>query len=542
MPVFEKKTFPARLDAIPEIEDYIESSLTACKIKRKDMLSAKLVAEETLSSVINGKAAESDLFVQCRKNAWKTEVVIKFKGPQFELSADNTGLDLASDNDAEEQTIISNLILKSYSEKISTRYRNGMNAISIAADVSAQKNVIFCLYSILAACGVGLLLRFTAPESVLAVINNSILTPITTMIMNALKMLMVPIIFFSIASSMGMFKDIRDFGRMGIKVFSFYLFTTVVAAIVGFVSFKLMNPVEAGALTYLSSDPITNASDFSIIATIVNIVPSNFVASFYNANTLQVIFLAILTGICAMRTRKNSERLTNGLSSLNDLFLGIAELTVKALPLVVFTSITSMIITMDIQSMVNLGTLMILTLITSVIMNLFYLIVCSIKTRKSPLEVFKKAWPAWLNAFSLSSSNAAIPYSMDICKKNLKVSPKVFSFSVPLGATINMDGGTIILTFSGLFLIKGFGFTMNPGDYISFFAIIIMLAMGAPGIPGAGFMTLTILCQQFNVPASGVALLTPLLMITDPIVTANNVMGDICGTMCVAKDEGLIEE
>lgn len=534
--------YPAKLDSIPEIEREIEETLTARKIKRKAVLSTKLIAEETLSSVINGGYAESDIAVQFHKTAWKTDLNIRFKGPEFEISPEHTGLEVSDGNDEMEQAFISNLILKSYSEKISTRYRNGINTITISADVSAQKNVIFCIYAILIASVIGVALRFLAPETVLTGINSYVLTPVTTMIMNVLKMLMVPIIFFSIASSMGMFKDIRDFGRMGIKTFSFYLFTTVVAVIVGFSAFTLMDPVETGALTYLNNDPITDVSKFSLISTIVNIVPNNFIASFYNADTLQIIFLAILTGICAMKTRKNSEKLTNGLASLNELFLRIAELTVKTLPLVVFTSICSMIITMDMQSITNLGTLMLLTLITTVAMNLFYLIVSSIKTRKPIIEIFKKAGPAWLNAFSLSSSNAAIPYSMDVCKKNLGVSPKVFSFSIPLGATINMDGGTILLTFSGLFLIKGFGLTMNPGDYVSFFAIIIMLAMGAPGIPGAGFMTLTILCQQFNVPASGVALLTPLLMITDPIITANNVMGDICGTICVAKSEKLIDE
>lgn len=534
--------FTAAVASIPEIEAFIEEKLTACKVKGKTLLSTKLVVEEILSSVINGSYAESDIAVHVRKTAWKTDVIIKFKGPRYEVKASDTGLDLTGNDDDEAQNIISGLILKSYSRKITPAYRNGINTITISADVSSQKNVIFCLYAIVLACAAGFLLRLLAPQPVLNAVCDYILTPLSTIIMNSLKMLMAPIIFFSIASSMGTFKDIREFGRVGIKVFSFYVFTTIVAVLVCLGMFTLLDPFETGSLVHLNNTPITEVAEVSLISTIVNIVPSNIFASFHNADTLQIIFLSIILGICAGKTGKYSEALMKGLNAMNELFLKVADFVVKFLPVVVFTSISSMIITTDVDVAISLGTALLLLFIASVIMTLFYLTVSSIKTRKSPAEIIRKTGPAWLNAYSLSSSSASIPYSMDVCKNRLKISPKIYSFSIPLGATINMDGTTILLAVSGLFLIKGFGGTMSAGDYVSFFFIIVVLSMGCPGLPGASIMAMTILCQQFNIPASGVALVTPLFILFDPLGTADNIIGDICGTMCVAKSENLIDE
>lgn len=542
MPAFEKRLFSASLDALQDIENFIEGSLTAHKIKRKAMLSAKLISEETLTSVINGGYAESDISVGVRKTAWKTDVLLKFKGPRYELNASDTGLDLSEGSDDETQGVISSLILKSYAEKISPSYRNGMNTITISAAVSSQRNIVFCLYAILFAVLIGVPLRLFASGAVLSVVTAYILSPVTTILMNALKMLMVPVIFFSIAASMSTFKDIKELGRIGAKVVGFYVFTTLIAIVISFGTFFCLNSIETGAFSYLSDGLISETAEVSLLTTLINIVPTNIFASFHEGNTLQLIFLAIVLGMCAGRTGKYSDGLSRGINALNELFMKVAELVTQGLPIIVFCAITSMIITMDLDLMASIASVLGLMVIASIIMNLFYLTYSSLKMHKSPLEIIKKAGPGWLNAFSLSSSNASIPYSMEVCKNRLKISPKLYSFSIPLGATINMDGTTIMLVLFGLSLTKGFGITMNMGDYFSMISIIVILSMGTPGLPGAALMSFTIVCQSFNVPAAGVALLTPIMLLFDPLGTADNIFGDICGTYCVAHSEGLIDE
>lgn len=542
MSIIAKKTFPVTQDTIPAIADYIESSLTLCKTRHKEILSAKLIAEETVTSIVNGGYAQSDITVQIRKTIWKTDVLIRFKGPQFQISADNTGLDFANDDDEITQSIINSIILKSYSGKLAASYRNGVNTVTIAAGVSSQKSVLFCLFSMILAVLTSILLRLFAPQQIISDLYSCFLNPVTTIIMNALKMLMVPIVFFSIASSMGTFKDIREFGRIGVKIFVFYTVTTVIAALIGYGTFQTFNRLEAGSLSHFNNGLVTDAASVSFLSTIVNIFPSNIFASFHNADTLQIIFLAILLGICVNKTGKYASDLIFSLNALNDLFMKAAAFVAKFIPLVVYTSLCSLLITTDIHSILNLSSILLLIVIASIFQNIIYLILCLVKTGTPPLQFIKKAGPGWLNGISLCSSNAAIPFTMNVCKERLKISPKIYSFSIPLGATINMDATTIMLTISGLSLAKGFGLTLSTGDIVSFLFIIIMLSMGTPGIPGCGIMALTILCQQFNIPAAGIALITPVIMLADPIDTGDNLMGDMCCSYCVAKSEGLIDE
>lgn len=537
------KIFAARLEYIDGMLDFIDISLKNCKVKSSDIIKAKLIAEETIVALVGGGCAESSITVRIHKTTWKTDLIIKCKGQKFEKKLSDMGVDVSEAScDVEAEEIISNMILQAYADRYVTSYKNGINTVTISASVSPQKNIIFCLYAMALAVVVGLIMRFAIPTAVSEGFNTYVLTPVVTIVMNGLKMLMAPIIFFSIASSVRLYKNARDFGRVGVKVFIFYTFTTIFAVVLSIALFKLIDPGEFGSISYLDSSLVENANKVSLIDTIVGIVPSNIFASFHEANTLQLIFLAVLIGICANKTGTYSERIGGALAALNELFIKIAEFVVKFLPFVVFASVCSMIITLDSSVITNLGSLLVIYIVTCVTMMLFYVLICSIRIRKSPFKVIKKMAPAWLNAYSLSSSNAAIPFSMEVCKKDLKISPRIFSFSIPFGATVNMDGATIQLTLTALFLIKGFGNTMSIGDLFTMAVIIIMLAMGTPGLPGALIMSLTVLCQQFNIPASGVVFVTSLLILTDPFITANNVMGDLAGTIYVAKSEKLMED
>ena len=148
---------------------------------------------------------------------------------------------------------------------------------------------------------------------------------------------------------------------------------------------------------------------------------------------------------------------------------------------------------------------------------------------------------AWINAMVLQSSSACMSYNMDVRKK-MKISPKLFSFSIPLGATINMDGLTVVLVVSTLFLAKIFGVELESSDYITIIVMAIVLSVACPGVTGAGLVCMSLMLSQFAVPTEALAVFIGYYVISDPFFTANNILGDLAGTYTIAKRNNLMEK
>ena len=177
-------------------------------------------------------------------------------------------------------------------------------------------------------------------------------------------------------------------------------------------------------------------------------------------------------------------------------------------------------------------------LVGMLLMMLFYFAVVLIFTKSNPANFAKKVMPAWLNAFAMSSSYA----SMNTCDKKLGISPKLYSFSIPLGATINKVGAVILLTISFLFQAKVFGIELSGGDIGTLILTIVLLSLGAPGMPGAATICMSVLLMQFHIPMEALTLFIGIDAITDPFCTANNVLGAIVGTYCIGKRNGMMRD
>lgn len=529
---------------IPVAVDFVEKNLKELKVPKKDITRAMLLTEETVAEMITSCTDISDISISLKKRGRNSSIIIRAKGSEFHFEnsfpefGENLGLDTM---DEDSKYAISKLILKSYENRFSTKYRNGVNTITISSGKAEQSNLKKCGIAIVLAIVCGLLFRYLAPEDVNNFLSTKILGTITTVFMNALKMVTGPLIFFSLAACIGSFTDMKLLGRIGGKVMGFYLFTTCIAITIGIALFNCFSSVKSGDLLPLISDStVVEKEGISLVDSLINIVPDNFFGAFVNSNTLQILFLAILVGIAATKLGNSSLKVADFFDGANELFMKIATLITKGLPLIVFSSICSLILSVDVENIEVLGRI-ILTLTSGYLIILtFYTLSVSIMTRTNPFKYIKKVFPAWLNAFSLSSSNAAMPTTMHVCDQNLKISKKVFSFSIPLGATINMDGTSIAQTFVTLTLAVGFGINFTASEYVALIISVILLSMSAPGIPGAGIAMLSILASQFSIPAEGVALASSILILLDPISTSCNVCGDIAGTYIVASREGLI--
>lgn len=435
-------------------------------------------------------------------------------------------------------------LLKALRNNLSYYHRGTHNEVEFVAHKSRPQTLKVISIAFVAAIVVGLLLRFYGGAGLNDAVSTYVLTPLRTMFLNALKMLVVPVVFFAISSSVAGVSDIREYGRIGMKVFSFYTFTSFVAILVGYIVYQILQPganvqLDMSAYTY-SADSSTG---ISLLDSIVNIVPTSFVGAFTGTEMLQIIFLAILAGAAATMLDNGDDRqkVTEFLGLCNRFFLKVASIVMKTIPLATFCAMTLLVLTIDTSMVVALLKLVLGMFLGGVGMFLVYALLFVVFVRKNPLNFFKKCLPNFLLFITFCSTSAVMPQTLDTCTKRLGISPKISSFSMPLGSTINMDGACVYLTLSTLFLAALYHVPVSVDMLLKLAVTIVILSMGAPPIAGAGFICLSILVLQIGVPIEGLGVLMGIDQIMSMLRTLINGTGDFVGTASVASTEKLID-
>lgn len=435
-------------------------------------------------------------------------------------------------------------LLKALRNNLSYYHRGTHNEVEFVAHKSRPQTLKVISIAFVAAIVVGLLLRFYGGAGLNDAVSTYILTPLRTMFLNALKMLVVPVVFFAISSSVAGVSDIREYGRIGMKVFTFYTFTSFVAILVGYIVYQILQPganvqLDMSAYTY-SADSSTG---ISLLDSIVNIVPTSFVGAFTGTEMLQIIFLAILAGAAATMLDNGDDRqkVTEFLGLCNRFFLKVASIVMKTIPLATFCAMTLLVLTIDTSMVVALLKLVLGMFLGGVGMFLVYALLFVVFVRKNPLNFFKKCLPNFLLFITFCSTSAVMPQTLDTCTKRLGISPKISSFSMPLGSTINMDGACVYLTLSTLFLAAVYHVPVSVDMLLKLAVTIVILSMGAPPIAGAGFICLSILVLQIGVPIEGLGVLMGIDQIMSMLRTLINGTGDFVGTASVASTEKLID-
>ena len=435
-------------------------------------------------------------------------------------------------------------LLKALRNNLSYYHRGTHNEVEFVAHKSRPQTLKVISIAFVAAIVVGLLLRFYGGAGLNDAVSTYVLTPLRTMFLNALKMLVVPVVFFAISSSVAGVSDIREYGRIGMKVFTFYTFTSFVAILVGYIVYQILQPganvqLDMSAYTY-SADSSTG---ISLLDSIVNIVPTSFVGAFTGTEMLQIIFLAILAGAAATMLDNGDDRqkVTEFLGLCNRFFLKVASIVMKTIPLATFCAMTLLVLTIDTSMVVALLKLVLGMFLGGVGMFLVYSLLFVLFVRGNPLNFYKKCLPNFLLFITFCSTSAVMPQTLDTCTKRLGISPKISSFSMPLGSTINMDGACVYLTLSTLFLAAVYHVPVSVDMLLKLAVTIVILSMGAPPIAGAGFICLSILVLQIGVPIEGLGVLMGIDQIMSMLRTLINGTGDFVGTAAVASIEKLID-
>lgn len=392
------------------------------------------------------------------------------------------------------------------------------------------------------ACGV--VFHYLVPSGTVRddIIVNGIFQFVGQGFIRLMQMLVVPLVFCSIACGAASVGDVKTLGRIGGKTLGTYIATTALAVTIALTVGNLINPglgVDASQLTSNASASNVQTSDVSIMDTLLGIIPTNPFNALAEGNMLAVIFFSLFLGILMAIMGRKVEHVRRFFEEFNGLMMKMTEAVMLVSPIGVFCLLA--------RTFTNLGVEMFLPLIKymlGVVIALgiqcfiVYVLIFLIFGHMNPIKFFKKFANVMLFAFSTDSSNATIPLNIDTLVNRIGVHRKVASFTIPLGATINMDGTSIMQGVAVVFTAQLFGVNLTPTDYATVILTATIASIGTAGVPSVGLITLSMVFNSVGLPLEGIAIIMGIDRILDMLRTAVNITGDAIVTTVVAKSEG----
>ena len=355
-----------------------------------------------------------------------------------------------------------------------------------------------------------------------------------------LKLLVVPLVFVSLACGASNLSGGTSLGRIGFKTLGLYLFTTASAITLALIVANLINP---GLGMSLASDTIFVGKESPPLKQVfLEIFPSNPVKAMAEGNMLQVIVFAILVGVAISKSGEHGARLRDGLNDWNEVIMRLVLMLMSVAPLGVFCLMTTVFANMGFSGILDLAKYfsnVVLVLILHFVITYFLLL--RILAGLSPLGFFRDFYPVMAYAFSTSSSSATLPITLETLEKKMGIKKEVASFTAPLGATINMDGTAIMQGVATVFIAQAYSVDIGLGGYMMVILTATMASIGTAGVPGVGLITLALVLQQVGLPVEGIALIIGVDRLLDMLRTAINVGGDATVAAIVAKSEGKLE-
>ncbi|WP_404340313.1 dicarboxylate/amino acid:cation symporter [Pseudoalteromonas mariniglutinosa] len=357
----------------------------------------------------------------------------------------------------------------------------------------------------------------------------------------SLKMLVVPLVFVSLVCGTCSLSDPKKLGRLGGKAISLYLITTAIAITVAISLALIFNPGEG---VNLPSDATFSANQAPTLAqVIIDMFPTNPIDAMASGNMLQVIVFALLFGIATALSGKAGVRVAAVFEDINTVILKLVTLLMNIAPYGVFFLMAKLFTTIDfklIKSLALYFSIVLLALAIHGIIN--YSIMLKVLTGLNPVTFLKKMKNACLFGFSTSSSSATMPITLETANKKLGAHNSIASFTVPLGATINMDGTAIMQGVATVFIAQVFAVDLTISDYLMVILTATLASVGTAGVPGVGLIMLAMVLNQVGLPVEGIAIIIGVDRLLDMTRTAVNVTGDCMVTCVVAKSEGQLDE
>lgn len=401
------------------------------------------------------------------------------------------------------------------------------------------------LFALVLGIIVGIIFHYVIPESSIRddVFVDGIFYVLGNGFIRLMQMLVVPLVFCSLICGAASIGDVKTLGAVGVKTLCFYLATTAIAVSVALTVGNVINPgVGVDTSTIAVAENAVTTTDTSIVDTLLNIIPTNPLDALADGSMLSVIFFALFVGIILAILGRKVETVRSFFEQFNDIMMKMASMVMAVAPIGVFCLLA--------RTFAGIGFdvfLPMLKYMGGVILALFlqcfvvYLVVFFLFTRLNPLMFLRKFWSVMLFAFSTSSSNATIPVNIETLEEKIGVNRRISSFTIPLGATINMDGTAIMQGVAVVFTAQLFGIPMGPIEYATVIATATLASIGTAGVPSVGLITLSMVFNSVGLPLEGIAMIMGIDRILDMLRTAVNITGDAVVTTIMAKQSGMLD-
>ncbi len=397
--------------------------------------------------------------------------------------------------------------------------------------------------ALIAGALLGVIIHYFVPEGYIrdTIIIDGVLYVIGQGFIRLMQMLVVPLVFCSLVCGSMSIGDTKTLGKVGVKTVVFYLFTTAMAICIALGVALLINPGIGISLEAVNASDVTVAESTSFADTLLNIIPKNPINSMANGDMLPIIVFALFVGILLAQMGSKASTVANFFSQFNDLMMEMTMAIMKVAPIGVFCLIAKTFAGIGFSAFIPMLKYM-GAVILALIIQCFgsYQVLLFIFTRLNPLRFIRRFFPVMMFAFTTATSNATIPMSIDTLEKKVGVSRKISSFTIPLGATINMDGTSIMQGVAVIFIAQAYGITLTPSDLLTVIATATIASIGTAGVPSVGLVTLSMVLTSVGLPTEGIALIMGIDRILDMMRTAVNITGDaVCTTIVAHQNKAL---
>jgi len=361
--------------------------------------------------------------------------------------------------------------------------------------------------------------------------------------LKALRMIIIPLILMSIISGIANIGSAGNLGRLGLKTILYYLMTSTAAIFVGLFFVNIIKPGIGIDKSFIDVSDIPKVGQHSFSDTLLNIIPENIFVAFTNNQMLSIIFFAILFGFFITKISSKSRIfLTDLFNAGFEVMMKITMFIIKFTPLGVFGLVAKtvaeqanhLINLMQILGLYSLTVIIALAVHAFIVLPFFLKFIAKVK----PFAHLKAMQAALLTAFSTSSSGATLSLTMESVENNSGVSNKISGFTLPLGATVNMDGTALYEAIAALFIAQAYGYDLTITEQIVIVVTALLASVGAAAVPMAGLVMISIILTAVDLPLAGIALILPVDRILDMFRTSVNVWSDSCGAVIIAKSEG----
>lgn len=411
--------------------------------------------------------------------------------------------------------------------------------------------MIFIALILGAVTGVIINLTLSSSKFVMDYVVNGAFYIVGQGFIRGMQMLVVPLVFCSIVCGAAAIGDTKTLGKVGLKTVMFYMATTVLAVTLALGVANVINPGKGANLAKMmtaakaaGSTVGKTTTSTSAVDTILNIIPTNPIQALANGDMLAIIFFALLIGIILAKLGERVQLMTNFFSQGNDIMMEMTMMVMKVAPIAVYCLIARTFSSMGFSVIIYMLKYVIAVLIALLLQGFgVYQILLFIFTRLNPFKFIKEFFPVMAFAFSTATSNATIPLSIETLEEKIGVSRKISSFTIPLGATVNMDGTSIMQGVAVVFVAQAYGITLTPMNMLTVIATATLASIGTAGVPSVGLITLTMVFNSVGLPAAGITLIMGIDRILDMARTAVNITGDaVCTTIVAYQNDAVDKE